>query len=493
MVEIYTKNRNIITQEMINKNKKLREAMKQADFYLQSEGTDTEKPEPLQKRRTSFSDNNLTIDTQTSPLKRKAQVADSPNNRKKKKVIEDLTDEDDSDFEDESNNDHSEEEEYSFSDEEEKEQQTKQRKSRKNKFEEEKSTCYSCGKNYKITLKCANDICAKVFCKKCCGNPTLAKKYFEDWLCPDCKICEICENIKCEDTDGDESTRRLYTCTKCDQGFHLNCLAGEGEFFFHKKSLLCPGCTENKREWSKRRGENDNYFNNHLFVMNKNHVMEPFMDSDIVIVSENSEHGSSKTQSPPSPPMESKRSPKSGKAVKQKPCANDTPKSSHSDASNLLSYFEDDFENPYTPSKSKKATKVKHGVKNENSVESSGNVPGSAQSSPKDSNGSSRSPTSPTSSPTQDLNEITIFIKCSVDGSESYTKRVKIPSRASPKYIKDITNSIMLKMKKPTLVDKHDVFLKNVDRFGHEVLLSLDDEFFEKDKLQQSDVLVIKM
>ncbi|KAG2387523.1 hypothetical protein C9374_001117 [Naegleria lovaniensis] len=640
VVEIYTKNSDVITDKMTRKNKKLAEAMRQALLYAQSE--ELLDNNSLQNRRQSFSGNNLTIST-TNDKKRKVNPVSSSNDNKKKKVISDdeddvtilISDNDSDTMSDDNehqkpNND--EEEEYSFSDEEEREKKKSKRKSSKrNKFEaSDKNACHSCGKNYKITVTCSNDQCGKTFCKKCCGNPKLDKKFFEDWLCSDCKVCGICESATCNSspnvTETSQIANRLRICSKCDSSFHINCLDNEGAFVLYKDIFTCPDCTEKKSEWLRRRGEHDSTFENYLFTASKG-ILEK-VTLDFVLNSHDDDHdaedsdtasttsdedqsdtedkpikGNQRTSSSvPSPPTihhhaipntvvttscncssfvdnsstdsgntsptTTKKSPKSGRATKKKLCSHEqythtaavaeSPKASsihshpHTHSADmphspplhkqvfdqpmtlletshpLTPYMKTEFgssDRPHNSStntavvspssalncsgKSRKATKVKPrggGGDVSNSSESSGNLhaPSSVSSPLKEDVTSIPSPTSmsptttsPSSSsngdtPSQEL--ITLFIKCFVDGYQTdYTKRVRVSSHIDISQLKSITKSIVLKMKKSTKLDNHKIYLKNIDRHGHEVLLDLDEDFFLHDRLQNSDVLVLKM
>ncbi|EFC44261.1 predicted protein [Naegleria gruberi] len=586
VVEIYTRNPAVITNEMTRKNKKLAEAMRQANSY--SEKSSTDDKQTIQQRRSSFSDKNLTISTPPSK-KRKAVEIDS---KKKSKVVidsdseddneeEELSDEDDnvSDYSSDGekrNNDNLEEEEYSFSEEEEEEKpKPVKRKIKRTKVEEvDKNTCHKCGKYYKVTVQCTNDECGKVLCKKCCGNPRLDKKYFEDWLCSDCKVCTMCEKKTCPITQGNETSRGLYTCTKCDISYHVNCLAGEGTYVLYNGSLICPECTEKKLEWLERRGEKDPEVYDFLFeTEKKDYSMKNVKVSDMEddeeeeqeeedeeeedkkATNENSEKSEKvvavystapelvkKVEDEEEPlslnvsnEMEKalqcfekkeedspkKKSPKCGKASKHKssplgqftenienppltppPQQQQQPvcvkKECHTCSSTEKKFSSPSSESPVdskrlpTSGKSRKATKVRHRVSE--SSESSGNL--GIASSPKEADSFNTSPTA--SPPTTPLsgqlseNEITLFIKCALDGSTDYTKRVRVSNQIDVSQLKNITKSIVLKMKKSTMLDAHKLFLKNVDRFGHEVLLNLDDDFFQNDKLQNNDVLVMQ-
>ncbi|KAF0981791.1 hypothetical protein FDP41_012448 [Naegleria fowleri] len=606
VVEIYTKNADVITEKMTRKNKKLAEAMRQALLYAQSE--ELLDDNSLQNRRQSFSGNNLTISTKNDK-KRKVSPVSSSNGNKKKKVISDDDDDeansieivlsdndslsDDNELRPTNNSHHDEEEEYSFSDEEERESPSK---ANENRSETNLSQAI------------------RTLAIHCCGNPKLDKKFFEDWLCGDCKVCGVCESATCKSspniTEDSQIASRLRICSKCDSAFHINCLENEGAFVLYKETFTCPDCTEKKSEWLRRRGEHDATFENYLFttskgvldsvtldfVLNNNDDAE---DSDIMASTDDDQSDSedkpmtskgNKRASSSSPATinhntitnaatttsyssfvdnistdsgntspTTKKSPKSGRATKKKLCSHEhhqshqsseSPKNSsishpHSSMSadmphsppphrvfdqsssssfeihpSTTQYLKTEFgpnersqsHSATSPSsalnscsgKSRKATKVKpRGGGDASSSESSGNLhPPSSVSSPLKEDTipspTSMSPTtsSPSSSngdtPSQEL--ITLFIKCFVDGNKTdYTKRVRVSSHIDISQLKSITKSIVLKMKKSTKLDNHKIYLKNIDRHGHEVLLDLDEDFFLHDRLQNSDVLVLKM
>ncbi|CAM0139198.1 hypothetical protein VKS41_002402 [Umbelopsis sp. WA50703] len=66
------------------------------------------------------------------------------------------------------------------------------------------------------TIKCTN--CNKKYHPACAHIKTprqIAAVESYPWLCPDCKICCVCQTV------GDEST--LMICDDCDRGWHTNC------------------------------------------------------------------------------------------------------------------------------------------------------------------------------------------------------------------------------------------------------------------------------